>query len=168
MSMLGFYENFPVVVHNITRLTTSVSRKRLQEAIIQALHGLNCENLSLETATGLSLPNGKVIFEFGIAESEIFNYLDHEETRKALETISKTPLQVMDFFCAIRYYKSRGDEDKPLKFDYYMLRLIFNEKIVEMLVFHERGPRHISPEEIVNLIISRVNALFPRKVLKIL
>jgi len=46
--MLGFYENFPVNVHMVAQLTTSVSVKRLQQAIIQALHKLNNENLSLD------------------------------------------------------------------------------------------------------------------------
>lgn len=164
--MLGFYENFPVNVHMTAHLTTLVSTKKLQQAIIQALQGLNSENLSIEAIAKPSIPECAAIFEFGIAESETFNYLDHEETRKVLEKIEKTPLRVMDFFCAIRYYRQQEGRNKPLKFDYYMLRLIFNANTVEMQVFHERGPRHISPEEIVNLVVSRVNAFFKRKALK--
>ncbi|MCS7124033.1 MAG: hypothetical protein NZ932_01255 [Candidatus Bathyarchaeota archaeon] len=164
--MLGFYRNFPFNVHMVAQLTTSVSLKKLQQAIIQALHGLNGESLNLETITEPSIPECTVIFEFGIAESEAFNYLDGEETQKALQIVGKNPLKVMDFFCAVRYYRRREDKNKPLKFDYYMLRLTFNANTVEMQVFHERGPRHISPEEIVNLVVSRVNALFPRKALK--
>lgn len=163
--MLGFYENFPVNVQMILQLTTSVSTKKLQQAIIQSLYKLNNENLSLEAITKPFMSECAVIFEFGIAESKTFNYLDHEETQKVLEKIGKTPLQVMDFFCAIRYYRQREGKNKPLKFDYYMIRLTFNANIMEAYVFHERGPRHISPEEMVNLIISRINALFQRKIL---
>ncbi|MEM0058668.1 MAG: hypothetical protein QXG58_07520 [Candidatus Bathyarchaeia archaeon] len=164
--MFGFYKNFPVHVHEVKRLTSTASRKRLQQAIIQALHRLNNEGLSLETIANPSIPECMVIFEFGIAESETFNYLNQEEVQKALEIIGEAPLEVMDFFCAVRYYKQRGDKNKPLKFDYYMLRLAFNVNILEVQVFHERGPRHISPEDLINLIVNRVNDLFPRKVLR--
>jgi len=165
--MFGFYENFPVQVHQVKRLTVAVSRKRLQQAIVQALYRLNGENLNLETIANPSIPNCMVIFEFGIAENEAFNYLNHDETKKALERIGEAPLEVLDFFCAVRYYKREGDKNKPLKFDYYMLRLVFSASIVEVLVFHERGPRHISPEDLINLIVGRVNGLFPRRVLRI-
>jgi hypothetical protein len=165
--MLGFYENFPANVHKIVRLTTTVSKKKLQQAIIQAFYRLNSENLSLEAITKPSIPECTVLFEFGIAESKAFNYLDCEETQKTLEKVRKTPLEVMDFFCAIRYYVRRNGKNKPLKFDYYMLRLAFNANVVEMYVFHERGPRHVSPEDVIKFVVDKVNELFPRKVLKI-
>lgn len=166
--MLGFYENFPVNVHMTMLLTTFVSMKRLQQAIIQALHELNGESLNLETVANPSISECTVIFELGIAEGRTFSYLDFKEAQKALEEIGKNPLKVMDFFCAIRYYKRAEGRNRPLKFDYYMLRLIFNTTVhtVEMHVYHERGPRHVSPEEIANLIVSRVNLLFPRGALK--
>lgn len=164
--MFGFYENFPVNVNKIARFATSVSRKRFQQAIIQALHRLNSENLNLETIANPSIPECTVIFEFGIAEKETFNYLNQEEMQKALDRIGKAPLEVMDIFCAIRYYKRERDSHKPLKFDYYMLRLVFNANLIEAQVFHERGPRHISPEDLINLIVNKVNELFPRKVVK--
>jgi len=163
--MLGFYENFPVNVHMIMQLTTSVSAKKLQQAIVQALYRLNSENLSLEAIANPSISECTVIFEFGIAEGKTFNYLDHEETQKVLGKIGEASMKVMDFFSAIRYYKWKEGKSKPLKFDYYMIRLTFNANLVNVYVFHERGPRHISPEEIINLIVARVNTLFRRKAL---
>jgi hypothetical protein len=71
----------------------------------------------------------------------------------------------MDLFCAIRYYK-KGEGRSPLKFDYYMLRLIFDKGFVEMQIFHERGPRHVLPEDIINLVVKKVNESFSKKVLK--
>jgi len=163
--MLGFYENFPVNVHMVMQLTASVSAKKLQQAIVQALHKLNGENLSLDAVANPSISECTVIFEFGIAEGKTFNYLDHEETQKVLEKIGEAPMKVMDFFSAVRYYKWKEGKSKPLKFDYYMIRLTFNANLVNVYIFHERGPRHISPEEIVNLLVARVNASFQRKVL---
>jgi hypothetical protein len=72
----------------------------------------------------------------------------------------------MDFFCAIRYYREHSGELSPLKFDYYMLRLAFNNGSMEAFIFHERGPRHVPPEDVVNFIVERVNGSSQRKVLK--
>jgi len=107
-----------------------------------------------------------VILEFGIAEANNFIYLDDAETDKVLKTISKKPCQIMDFFCAVRYYKVQNEKKRALKFDYYMLRLIFNKNSMETQVFHERGPRHVPPECIVAFVVNRINELFSRKVLK--
>jgi hypothetical protein len=49
-----------------------------------------------------------------------------------------------------------------------MIRFTFNKNYVEVLVFHERGPRHISPEDIVDLIANKINEAFQRRILKIL
>ncbi|MGB9854502.1 MAG: hypothetical protein ACPLRY_06840 [Candidatus Bathyarchaeales archaeon] len=165
--MLGFYESFPQNVHKVARFSTSISDKKLQQTLIQILHKINGETFNLDDFAKPSIPQCTAILEFGIAEVDSFNYLDLEETNKTLESIRKKPLQLMDLFCAIRYYKEKGEGRKPLKFDYYMLRLIFDKGFMEMQIFHERGPRHVLPEDITNLIIKRVNESFSKKVLKI-
>ena len=164
--MLGFYENFPEKVHRTARFAASVSRKRLQEALTQVLCKLNSETFCLEDVAQPSIPQCTVIFEFGIAEANDFNYLDNEETNRVLKTIRKKPFKVMDFFCGIRYYKTQNRKKAPLKFDYYMLRFTFNKKSIENHVFHERGPRHVSPEDIANFIANKINEKFSRKILK--
>jgi hypothetical protein len=164
--MLGIYENFPVNVQKVMRFATTVSNKTLQKAVVECLGKLNSEKLRLEEVTSPSATNCTVVFEFGIADGDTFNYLDSEEIQKILGEIRKASLYIMDFFCAIRYYKEHGEKKSPLKFDYYMLRLIFDKSLMEVLIFHERGPRHITPEDLVNLIVERVNGLFSRNVLK--
>jgi hypothetical protein len=72
----------------------------------------------------------------------------------------------MDFFCAVRYYKGAGEKKAPLKFDYYLMRLVFGKNSVEIQVFHERGPRYISPEDIVTFLVNMVNETSARKILK--
>ena len=164
--MLGLYENFPVNVQKVVRFVATVSDKTLQKAVAECLRKLNSENLRPEDFANPSLSDCTVVFEFGVADGDTFNYLDSEEMQKLLGEIRKASLRMMDFFCAIRYYKERTGKKSPLKFDYYLLRLIFNTGLVEVLIFHERGPRHVLPEDLVNLIVERVNKLFPRKVLK--
>jgi hypothetical protein len=167
--MLGFYEGFPSNIHKTASFTVSTSNKRLQEQIIKLLSELNTKTFNLEDVAFPSIPQCTVIFEFGIAETNNFNYLDREEAEKALKTISKKPLKIMDFFCVIRYYKKTQDNrKKPLKFDYYMLRFLFNKNTFKILVFHEKGTRYVSQEDIVTFLANKLNEAFAKKVLKVL
>ena len=165
--MLGFNENFPVNIHLSETLTSSLSKRKIQEKIAQVLQGLNRRTFTFEEIGNPTLPNCTVIFEFGIADGEDFSYFDEEEARKIQQKVAKDNVQVMDWFCSVRYYKNIKGKRAPLKFDYYMLRMDFDEKgAVEFLIFHERGPRYISPEELVGFIELKVNQASSRKNLK--
>ena len=126
----------------------------------------NNETFILEDVGYPSTPQCKVIFEFGIAEANSFSYLDNEEANKIRKSVRKKPFQIMDFLCAIRYYKTKDGRKTPLKFDYYMLRFTFNKKSTEIQVFHERGPRHMTPEDTANFIVKRINKAFSKKILE--
>jgi hypothetical protein len=166
--MIGFYEAFPLNVHKVEVFTTSISSKRLQEQLIKIFYQLNKKTFNLEDVAVPSVPYCTVIFELGIAEKNSFNYLDEDEVEKTLKFIRRKPLQIIDFFCALRYYKKVQDEErKPLKFDYYMLRFMFSKGSVEMLVVHERGPRYVAPEEIASFLANKINETFSRKVLRV-
>jgi hypothetical protein len=164
--MLGYYESFPEKIHKIARFATSASNKKLQQRILKVLYKLNNEHFNLEEVAKPSVFQCTVIFEFGIAEANNFNYLDAEETSKVLKIVHKKPLQMMDFFCAIRYYMVQNKNKVPLKFDYYMLRFKFDKNSTELQIFHERGPRHLSPEDIVMLLTNKINETFSKKILK--
>ncbi len=165
--MLGLYENFPKTVHKTASFATSISNKRLQQTLIQTLQKTNNENFNLETIANPSVPQCTVILEFGIAEANNFNYLDNDETNKVLKIIQKKPLQVMDFFCALRYYKTQNEKKTPLRFDYYMIRFTFNKDSIIMQIFHERGPRYVSPEDIANFVVNKIGETFSKKILKV-
>jgi len=164
--MLGVYENFPENIQKIAFFTSSVSCKKLQQALTEILHRLNTETLRLEDLGNPSIPQCQVIFEFGIAETQTFNYLDDKELKEVLTSIGEKPFSIMDFLCVVRYYRMQKEKQTPLRFDYYMFRLKFDKGAIEMRIFHERGSMHLSPEEIVNLVKDKVNAAFSRKVLK--
>lgn len=127
---------------------------------------MNGKDLKLEEVADPLVPQCTVIFEFGIAKSDIFTYLDSAETSKILKAIDKKPFCVIDVYCAVRYYKWQNEKRTPLKFDYYMIRFRFNKKTLETLVFHEKGPRYITPNDILNFIVAKVNETFSRKVVK--
>jgi hypothetical protein len=164
--MLGFYDNFPLSIHRIENFSTPFSNKKLQQRLIQVLGEINRRSFSFEEIAYPTVPECTVIFETGLAEAKSFNYIDEEEAKKVLNALRKSSFQTMDFFCAVRYYKGTADKKKPLKFDYYMLRVIFGKNAVEIRVFHERGPRYISPEDIVTFLVNMINEASKRKFLK--
>jgi hypothetical protein len=165
---LGTYEHFPINIHKTTIFLTSIPTKKLQQTLIQTVNKMNKEKFSSKDVGIPSLSQCTVILEFGIAETSSFNYLDKEETNKGLKAIQKKPFQFMDFFCALRYYTIRNEKKTSLKFDYYMMRFIFNKDLMEMQIFHEKGPRYVTPGDITDFITDRINAASSKKVLKIL
>lgn len=164
--MLGFYANFPQNIHKAETFSTQISSKKLQQTLVETLHRLNSETLSLEDVAEPSIPGCNVIFEVGVAEDNDFNYLDGEEREKLLGALNKKPFQIMDFLCVIRYRRMVEEKKARMRFDYYMLRLLFGESLVEIQVWHEKGIRHTSPEDLVKLVVNRVNGAFSKKVLR--
>jgi len=164
--MLGFYDNFPENIHLTESFTSLLSIRKLQQRLIQVLHDINRRTFSFGEIAHPFVPECTVIFEAGLAESKNFNYIDEEETRRVLSALRKEPFQTMDFFCAVRYYKGGAGKKTPLKFDYYLMRTVFGKNSVEIKVFHERGPRYISPEDIVTFLVNEINKTSARKILK--
>ena len=164
--MLGFYTNFPQNIHKAETFSTSVSTKKLEQVLVETLYRLNSETLILEEVASPSIPDCKVIFEVGVAEGNDFNYLDSEEKERLLSALNKKLFQVMDFLCVIRYHRMQEKRKTRTKFDYYMLRLMFGENLTEIQVSHERGIRHTSPDDLIKLLMNRINAAFSKRALK--
>jgi hypothetical protein len=163
-----FYRNFPKTPHKRTAFITTISGRKLQQTLIHTFQKLNKETFRLEDIACPSLPDCTVTLEFGIAQAGDFNFLDDGEADRVLKTVSKTPFQMMDFLCAVRYHKTESGQKKAPRFDYYIVRFVFYDDVSEMQVFHERGPRHVIPEDITNLIMKRINESSSRKIIKFL
>ncbi len=163
---LGFYPNFPSNIHRTETFSTTLQSKPLQQKLLQVLFAVNRKEYSFEEVAIPTVPGGSVIFEFGLADSEGFTFLDEAELKKAQGFLQKERLTLMDFFCSIRYYRGNGENKMALKFDYYMLRFVFGKGTVELQVFHERGPRYLSPEDIATFVEDRVSEGFRKNVLK--
>jgi hypothetical protein len=166
MRMLGLFENFPRTAHRITQYVSLTSNRSLQQRLTQTLHALNSQTFSLEKVTDVSIPECVASFEFGIAQANDFNYLDDDETETVMRTINRRPLHVMDFLCVVRYHRLRGEKKRALRFDYSLIRFSFSKDVVNAKVFHERGPRHTSPEDILDFIVRRVNEQSSSRALK--
>jgi hypothetical protein len=164
--MLGYYQNFPVNLHRVEGFNSTLSIKQLQQKVLKILYDLNKKEFTFEEVANPSVPEGTVIFEFGLAKGESFNYIDVEELKLAQDFLLKERVQLLDFFCSIRYYRGNGEKRMPLKFDYLIFRVVFGNEFVEFRVFHERGPRYISPEELLEFVVGKINQASKKPVLR--
>jgi len=163
---LGNYDNFPQNIHHVENYISITSSRQLQQKLIQILGKLNCLEFTFEEVSIPTIPEGRVIFEFGLAEAGNFNFIDEAEVERALGVISKEQVKTLDFFCSIRYYKGSDEKKSALKFDYFMMRIIFGKGTLEVQVFHERGPRYLSPQEITTFLFNSINKISGKRILK--
>ena len=164
--MLGRYDNFPEKIHRIATFTFSTPARKIQEKLVQALHEMNTNTVTPSEVDQHALRECAIVLETGIAESRSFSFLDETEVSRLQESLKKEPFRVIDFFFAARYYKIKEEKKTPLRFDYFLVRAAFLESILEMRIFHERGPRYISPEDVGNLVVERVNRASGRRVFR--
>jgi len=162
--MLGKYEKFPSTIHFLKKFSSTTNIKQLQQKLVQTLKESNRKTCYFEEVSIPTIPNSEVIFEFGIAENESFNFLDEQETSRVLNILRVNSL--LDFFCVIRYYKYNVSKKTSLKFDYYIFRTKFAANEIEFQVFHKQGPRYINPEELVLMIINKINDTATKKILR--
>ena len=163
---LGFYKTFPENIHHLDNYTSFVTIRQLQQKIIHFLGNINRKELAFEQISIPTIPDGLVLFEFGLAEDAGFNYLSPPEVSRALDFVDQEQVYTLDFFCSIRYYRGNGETRVALKFDYYMLRTVFSKGMLELRVFHERGPRYLSPEDVTSFIVKGVNIESNKTVLR--
>jgi hypothetical protein len=166
--MIALYENFPEEsIHEKENFAFTLSNKKLQQKLIQVLKNINCRTFTFEDVGNPTVPGCTLIFEVGIADSNSFTFIDEDEAKRVLAVLKNEGFRVMDFFCAIRYYKDYTSNKKPLRFDYYMVRFLFAERNwLEMQVFHERGPRYVSPKDLTAFLLKKVNETSAGGILK--
>jgi len=165
--LLGRYENFPEVIHGVARFAFKFPIRKVQQAILCAFRQLNQEVCGLNAVTPHLPPDIEVSFEVGVAEDVEFNYLDEEELDRFQRSIVEKELPILDFFCVARYHmvNDRGKRI-PLKFDYHMLRFMFQENNMELRICHERGTQRVPLEDLVTFITKRINEELSKKRLK--
>jgi len=163
---LGVFDNFPENIQYVRSFTSNVPSRNLQQTLIQALYEINKREFTFEEVGHPTVPNCHIIFEFGLAEADCFSYIDEEEVGKVSDLLVNQALENMDFFCVIRYYMGEGKEKRALRFDYYLLRTVYNRSIFEIQVCHKKGLRYVPPEDLALFIFNRLNGTSKRKALK--
>ncbi len=162
--MFGRYENFPETVHGVALFNYQDPAKSIQQAILCALHHLNHEVYDLGAVTPYLKQKCEVGFEFGVAEGTVFNFLDEKELDQCLNRVAEKELQTLDFFFVARYHATSNEGKRvPLRFDYHVLRYIFQEGCLELRIRHEKGTLRIPLDDIIDFIAKRINAELSRR-----
>lgn len=152
--MQGRYENFPETIHGIARVSCRSSRKTLQRLVASAISQINNRRFELEDVALPTSPNCSVDFEFGIGEDSDFNFFDNAEFKRLQREIKSEKLRLVDFLCVLQYYRfQEPGVCTPLKADYYMLRFVFGTGCLDILAYHERGPRRVHVEDLIRFLV---------------
>ena len=162
--MLGFYENFPETVHAVASFDIQDSVQKVQKAILCAFHKLNNEICDLCAVTPYLKQKCEVGFEFGVADGFDFNFLDQNELDQCLKVVDEKESRTLDFFFVVRYHLVREDGKRvPLRFDYHVLRLVFQESGLEIRIRHERGSQRVTLDDLTAFIAKKINAELSRR-----
>lgn len=168
--MLGHYKNFPENVHGVASFGYQDSTKDVQKAILSAFLRLNNEVFDLGNISPFLTQKCETGFEFGVAEGVDFNFLDQNEVDECLKFVDENELKKLDFFFVVRYHLVKEDSKRvPLRFDYHVLRFVFQESGLEMRIRHEKGSQKVSPDDLIAFITEKINTeLSQRRLLPLL
>ena len=148
--MLGQYDEFPEGAARFAQFGHSGSVQALQTAIVRALHALNQQTIDLPTLTAASPPNCFVNFEFGIADSDAFCFIDQKEVVRFERMLRTQPIAILDVFCGARYHiKKDIGKTKSLQFDYSVLRFAFEGGVVDLFLHFIRGNQRIPRKDFI-------------------
>ncbi len=162
--MLGRYENFPENVHGVAFFEYQDSAKEVQKAILCTFHCLNQETFDLGAVTPYLKQNCEVGFEFGVADGVDFNFLDQKELDRCLKSVDETEVETLDFFFSVCYHRVRdGSKRLPLRFDYYVLRFLFQEGGLELRIRHERGTQRVPLDDLTDFLVKQINIELSRR-----
>lgn len=153
---LGIYWSFPNKCHSAAILEFITPVIDLQKSILNTLYKLNGHSVGRDLQKLIG-PNVKIVFEFGVADGFVFNYIDGETLESLLDEMEREIFHILDILCLIRYYiLKEGGKTKALRFDYYLIRFIFKSGEAEIQVFHERGLQRVSAEDLLKFLSERV------------
>jgi hypothetical protein len=157
---LGIFTNFPSIVHGWAEAFHNNQQHEVQKATIRALQELNNHrepyriNVSSESRTY----KGILGFEVGVGEGVFFTYLDDETVQRLYNSSSsRIHYHHLDFLIIVTYHYYKHNKTIALNFDHFQLRLIFNKQKIEAQLFHNKGTRRVSLDEILNRIFDEIS-----------
>jgi len=156
---VGTYLSFPALIHGHIVLTHDVNVKVLQECVLQAIYKIGMERIE----TKLSIADrpgyfpGESRFEVKIAEGPRFRRLDPRMIRRIIEyPRAKDGFSTFDYSLTIRY-RIKDAMRHSLHCDKYIVRHLFFEDQTEIQLFHEKGIRRLNPDEVITMLVKRIN-----------
>lgn len=156
--MLGRFDSFPKNVHKVAVFNSQDPKMNVQQSILCTFQKLNQQHFALNNIMSFLQKEHIVSFEFGVADGSDFTFLDQNELELTLKATEEKEHDIFDFFFVVRYHRI-NDKGKqiPLRFDYHVLRFAFHEKIIELLMRHEKGTQRIPIDDLIEFLTKQVN-----------
>jgi len=158
--VLGCYNDFPRDASCFAQFAYVSSVQELQTAMVKAFCRLNQQAIDLGSITAASPIGCSVNFEFGIADTDAFYFVDKGELSKLENAIKVQSLPILDVFCAARYSikNEKGQSrTKSLQFDYNVLRFTFEKENIELLLHYIRGIQRIPRKDFILFLKNQIN-----------
>jgi hypothetical protein len=159
-SSIGRFTNFPSMLHGTLTATHESPTARVQQAIAHAIYNLNTFKYQypMSIADHPGTYKGEASFEAGVADGVFFDFLDQENVQKLSATLNtKTAPATLDFLLIVIYRYERDGKRISLNFDHHIIRFSFYNKELELSLFHSKGPRRMPLDELLELVIKRIN-----------
>jgi len=156
----GTFANFPSTIHGIAKAKFNDHPAKVQQTIVEAFHKLNdsSETYLISPSSRVGTYQGRVGFEIGIAQGTDFYNLTNEVTKNLCRAItSKKPYSRLDFIIIVTYHYKINGKENHLHFDYHQLRFSFNNDTLEIRLFHSKGTRRMSLNELTRRILTCIN-----------
>lgn len=156
--MLGRFDSFPKTVHKVAVFNGQDPKTKVQQAILCAFQGLNQQSFELCKIMSFLKQDINVSFEVGVGDGSDFLFLQKNEQENCSRAVEEDEFEVLDFFVVVRYHKlNNKGKQIPLRFDYHVLRFAFHEKLIELLIRHERGTQRIPVDDLIEFFTSQIN-----------
>jgi hypothetical protein len=156
---LGMIDTFPTVLHGRASFSFDINPESLQKALISALASLrtNPQSRDISVADRNGYLKGQLTFRLGIGNGDGFDVFDPEEVERVLHRIeNRGALNILDLLFQL-HYSVGGDGPHRVHEDHYIMRLVFQPGIVEILIHHMKGVRRVEPDELIKLVIQELN-----------
>jgi len=122
------------------------------------MYRLNQQPIDLASLTAASPPNCCVNFEFGLADSDAFYYLDQEQLKALEKALKVQSLPILDVFFTAKYYiKETKRKSRPLQFDYSILRFAFQNEDIDLLLHYIRGIQRIPRKDLILFLKNQID-----------
>lgn len=157
---LGSMHSFPTVLHARASFSFDFDMLSLEKAFFSALSSLQASSMPREitVADRDGYEKGRVEFRIGIGNGEGFEILDSRGEARLLDRVENYgPFNTIDLIFHLHYVIEDGRKRKPHE-DHYVMRLVFQAGMLEILLHHIKGIRRIDPDELVKIVLRELNS----------
>jgi len=156
---LGICPSFPTLIHGHAILTHDVNVAVLQECLVHAISKMNMEKIemTLSIASRSGYFPGETGFEVRVAVGSGFRSLNPSMKRRIIDYLrARGELSTFDYSLTVRY-RIKDDMRHSLHCDKYFVRHLFLEDQMEIQLFHDKGIRRFNPDEVITMLVKRIN-----------